>query len=167
MNVPETFFTVHEEAVLFGISCLCGVLLGVCYDVFRALRLMIRHNFALVFAEDLVFFIGYCTFLAVFASVEARGGLRVYFIIGNLLGFVLYLATVGSIIIRTVQKLLSLIKTVVGFLFYPINKIIAFVGKKLSIKFVKTSKNLVNHIKNIKKHLINRAILLYNKTENK
>ena len=50
MNVPETFFTVHEELILFGLSCLFGAALGVCYDVFRSLRLIVPHNFVLVMA---------------------------------------------------------------------------------------------------------------------
>ena len=73
MNVPETFFTVHEELILFGLSCLFGAALGVCYDVFRALRLIVPHNFVLVMAEDIVFFIGYCIFLSAFTAAAARG----------------------------------------------------------------------------------------------
>ena len=166
MNVPETFFTVHEELILFGFSCLFGAALGVCYDVFRALRLIVPHNFALVMAEDIVFFIGYCIFLSAFTAAAARGELRVYFIIGNFLGFAVYIITVGSVVIRTLRKLLRLIGKVLSFVFYPINKIFAFLCKKAADKFVGSSKVLAKSVKIAKIPLLNKPHLLYNKIEN-
>jgi len=167
MNVPETFFSVHEEVTLFGFSCLFGAIIGICYDFFRAFRLIIRHNSIMVFAEDLAFFIGYCLFLTAFTSAAARSSLRVYFIIGNLIGFTIYLLTVGSIVNRTLQKLITLISTVLRIIFSPISKFIAFIRQKISIKFVECSENFVKPIKSGKKGLINKHNLLYNDTENK
>ena len=167
MNVPETFFTVHEELILFGLSCLFGAALGVCYDVFRALRLIVPHNFVLVMAEDIVFFIGYCIFLSAFTAAAARGELRVYFIIGNLLGFAIYIITVGSVVIRTLRKLLRLIGKILSFVFYPVNKIFAFLCKKAADKFVGSSKVLAKSVKIAKTPLLKKPHLLYNKIENK
>lgn len=167
MNVPETFFSVDEEVFLFGISCLFGVIIGVCYDIFRAFRLIIRHNSAMVFAEDLVFFIGYCLFLTAFTSAAARSSLRIYFIIGNLIGFTIYLLTIGNIVIRTLQKLIKLTAAFFGIIFFPIRKFIAFIRQKISTKFVECSENLIKPIKSVKKGLLSKHNLLYNKTENK
>ena len=49
MNVPETFFTVSEELVLFGLSCLAGAVIGVFYDIFRVIRIIFPHNDILIF----------------------------------------------------------------------------------------------------------------------
>lgn len=165
MNVPETFFSVNEEVYLFGLSCLFGAVIGVCYDFFRAFRLIIRHNSVMVFAEDLAFFIGYCLFLTAFTSAAARSSLRVYFIIGNFIGFTVYLLTVGSIVIRTLQKLIKLTASVFRIVFYPLNKFIAFIRQKTGIKFVECSENFLKPIKYVKKGLLSKHNLLYNKTE--
>ncbi len=167
MNVPETFFTVHEELILFGLSCLFGVIIGSCYDVFRAVRLIFPHNFALVLIEDVLFLIGYCIFLPAFASVAARGELRAYFVIGNALGFIIYILTVGSVVMRTLEKLMRLIKGVFHVVFYPIKRTFAFLRKKAAAKFVGSSKVLVNSVKNVKILLLKPPHLMYNKIENK
>ncbi len=54
MRVPETFFSVSEELVLFGISCLAGAVIGVFYDVFRVIRIIFPHNAVLVTIEDII-----------------------------------------------------------------------------------------------------------------
>ena len=58
MNVPETFFTVREELWLFGLSCLSGAVMGLCYDVLRALRQAVPHPGWAVAAEDIIFVTG-------------------------------------------------------------------------------------------------------------
>lgn len=140
MNIPETFFTTQEELALFGMSCLFGAALGVYYDIFRCLRLIFPHNRIMTAFEDILFLTGYGIFLTAFASAAARGELRFYFIIGNSLGFVIYLLTVGSLIMRILKKILNIIKITVGIIFKPFKRIYA--------KFVGASKNKVKNIKN-------------------
>ncbi|MDE6784651.1 MAG: spore cortex biosynthesis protein YabQ [Ruminococcus sp.] len=140
MNVPETFFTIQEELTLFGLSCLFGAALGVYYDIFRCLRLIFPHNRIMTASEDILFLMGYGIFLTAFASAAARGELRFYFIIGNSLGFIVYLLTIGSLITRILKKILNLIKIIVGIIFKPF--------KRIYVKFVGDSKNKVKNIKN-------------------
>lgn len=167
MNVPETFFSVNEQLVLFGLSCLLGGALGVFFDVFRALRVVLPHNAVLVAAEDFAFLCGYAVVLSAFVSAAARGELRFYYVIGNLLGFVLYIATVGSAVILTIRKLFSLIKAVLSFIIRPVKTLYVFLCKKYGLKFVGTSKVFVKSIKKIEILLLNNSKLLYNKKENK
>ncbi len=163
MNVPETFFSIQEELVLFLLSCIAGVFIGVFYDVFRTLRLMIKHNFFFVIAEDVLFLACYAVFLSAFASVQARGELRFYFIIGNALGFTLYFFTLGSFVIRTLRKFFGLI----GRIFAPVKAVYVILCKKVRGKFVENSKNIVKHIKKMDFLLPNDKHLLYNKSESK
>lgn len=107
MNVPETFFTIHEELILFFLSCAAGIVLGILYDIFRVLRILIPHHNFFVILEDIIYLSFYGIFLSAFASAQARGELRIYFIIGNILGFALYYFTLGSIVVRIFKKLLS------------------------------------------------------------
>lgn len=163
MNVPETFFSIQEELVLFLLSCLAGAFIGVFYDIFRTLRLMIKHNFFFVVLEDVLFLSCYAVFLSAFASVQARGELRFYFIIGNALGFTLYFFTLGSFVIHTLKKFFGL----VGRIFSPVKAVYVIFCKKVWCKFVENSKNFKKLIKKSKSLLPKHKTLLYNRNETK
>ncbi|MDE7365003.1 MAG: spore cortex biosynthesis protein YabQ [Ruminococcus sp.] len=163
MNVPETFFTIQEELFLFLFSCLAGVFIGIFYDIFRTLRIMIPHNSFFVVAEDVVFLSCYTVFLISFASVQARGELRFYFIIGNAIGFTLYFFTIGVFVIRTFRKFFGFI----GALFAPIKAIYITICKKARCKFVENSKLFIKPIKKCNLLLQNDKHLLYNIRESK
>lgn len=167
MNVPETFFSTGEELVLFGLSCLCGAAMGVFYDLFRALRLMFRHNTALVFIEDIVFLLGCGILLNAFAAAAARGELRFYYVIGNALGFTVYFFTVGNVVILTLRKLLTLIKRIILLILMPFRTSFAFLCRKVSAKFGGSTEILKKSKKVFKMLLLNPLGLLYNKIENK
>lgn len=167
MTVPETFYSVHEQLILFGLSCVFGALLGICYDVFRTARIIFPHNKWLILFEDILFLTGYTVFITAFASAAARGELRFYFVIGNLLGFILYLCTVGSIVIKTMRKLYSFIRFVFSFIMRPFRFIYVLIREKATIKFVGISEIFVKSIKKSKMLLLKCVHLVYNKKENK
>lgn len=167
MNVPETFFSVREELVLFGLSCLAGAVIGLCYDVLRAFRLMLRHGIWLTAAEDVAFLAGYAVFLSAFAAAAARGELRFYFVLGNALGFTLYLFTLGSIVIRLFGKLFGALAAVFRAVTAPIRRLYVLLRKKARVKFVGSSKILIKSIKMLNLLLPNRQRLRYNGMENK
>lgn len=163
MIIPETFFSIQEELVLFLLSCLAGAFIGVFYDIFRTLRLMIKHNFFFVVLEDVLFLSCYAVFLSAFASVQARGELRFYFIIGNALGFTLYFFTLGSFVIRTLRKFFGLLSRI----FSPVKAVYVIFCKKVRGKFVENSENFKKRIKKSKSLLPKHNDLLYNRSETK
>lgn len=166
MNVPETFFSVSEEIFLFGLSCLFGIIIGVCYDVFRTARILFPHNTVLVVIEDVVFMAGYAVFLSSFASVCARGELRFYYVIGNALGFIVYFFTFGSIVIGTMKKIYFAVRKVIEVTLRPFRSVYVNLQEKAD-KFVGYSKNSVKRNKKSSFLLLNSTHLLYNKKENK
>lgn len=167
MNVPETFFTVREQLFLFGLSCLFGVLLGVVYDFFRTFRIIVPHNFWLVLIEDILFLVIYSVFLSTFAAAAARGEMRLYYVAGNLLGFILYIFTVGSAVICTIKKLLSILKHMFTFILRPLRSVYVFLCKKAALKFVGSSKVFAKSLKKSKNLLLKYVHLSYNNKENK
>lgn len=166
MNIPETFFSVREQLLLFALSCLGGAVIGVYYDVFRTLRTVLPHNFLLVAFEDVLFLMGWAVFTTAFSSAAARGELRFYYLIGNLLGFIVYLLTVGSAVIRTIRKLCSLLRGVFNIIIRPFKSLYVLICKKYGGKFVGSSKILIKAIKKSGKDLRKHKVLLYNKKAN-
>lgn len=166
MNVPETFFSVSEELVLFGLSCLCGVAVGVFYDIFRTLRIIIPHSTILTATEDIIFLSAYAVFLSAFASAESRGELRFYYVVGNFIGFIVYFFTVGNFITGLMRKIFSLSKRIFSFTLKPFKLLYVFFREKVKGKFVGNSENVVKRLKNSKILLLKRNELLYNEIEN-
>lgn len=166
MNYAETFFTVSQELRLFGLSCLMGAVIGAAFDVLRAFRLIAPHNGFLTAVEDIGFLGLYAVALTAFSEAAARSEMRLYFAVGNAIGFALYFVTVGSIVMRTLRKLFSLVGAVMKPLLRPFKVLYIFLHRKAAVKFVGNSKNIVNYIKKIKIVLRNRPPLMYNKMEN-
>lgn len=101
------FFGIALEWKLFFGAVILGLLLGALYDVFRAVRMSIRHNSAAVFVEDFLFvmifglsFYSYCTELC-------RGQIRFFVFAAMTVGFAAYILTLGRIISKTVAKVLD------------------------------------------------------------
>ncbi|MDE6781183.1 MAG: spore cortex biosynthesis protein YabQ, partial [Ruminococcus sp.] len=159
MNVPETFFSVNEELFLLGLSCIFGVVIGICYDIFRTARILFPHNTMLVVIEDVVFMAGYAVFLSSFASVCARGELRFYYVAGNAVGFIIYFFTFGSIVITTMKKIYFAVRKIIEIICRPLRSVYVNLQEKAN-KFVGSSKNSVKRIKKNKSLLIKNTDLL-------
>lgn len=162
MKVPETFFSVSEEAWLFLLSCALGGAVGFFYEIFRTLRAVIPHKPLLTASEDILFILCWGGALMAFSSVCARGQIRGYFVIGSILGAALYLATVGRILSGAVRKAACGIRSVLR----GVKSCCVFIRAKAMVKFVGSSKIIVNSIKKVEILLPKGLNLLYNKTEN-
>lgn len=107
----ETFFTVSEQCSLFLLSCLLGMGIGVFFDIFRTLRIVFppaAKNKA-VFAEDVLFMVISGTAVFLYSAVFCRGQVRFFCIVGSALGFMLYIAAVGNVIIGILRKTVKFI----------------------------------------------------------
>ena len=166
MIIPDTYFTLSEEVRLVGLSCLGGAVVGVAVDVIRAFRLIVRHNEILTSAEDIVFLGLYGTALTAFSAAAAKGDLRLYYVVGNVLGFSVYYVTVGRVVVRTIRKLFSAAGTLFKLVVRPLELVFAPLCKKATVKFVRNHRIIVKLIKNIQIVLLNGRYLLYNKMEN-
>ena len=167
MTMPETFFTISEEMRLFGLSCVLGAAMGALYDVIRAFRLILPHNGWLTAIEDIVFLFLCGAGIVAFTEIFARSEMRIYFLIGNAIGFILYYVTAGSVVMKTFRKLFALIDRALRFILSPLRTSFIFLRTKVSYKFVGIPKIIVKPVKKLKMGLINTQNLLYNKMENK
>lgn len=159
MNVPETFFSVPEELRLLILSVAAGVPLGMCRDAVRAIRLILPHNRFLTAAEDILLLAGYALFLMFFASCAARGHLRLYYVIGNAIGFTIYSLTLGRAVMSALNAVLRLV-------IKPFSLAFVLLNKKIIPFFVYSNNLFVIYIKKAFFLLRKYAKVVYNKTEN-
>ena len=94
---------------IFLMSILLGAALGVCYDIFRVLRVAFYHPTALVVVEDLLFS-AICAISTLLYLIYADcGEIRMFILIGELLGFILYYCTVGMLVIGAAKGIVAVI----------------------------------------------------------
>lgn len=124
MIIPETYFSIQEQTMLFLWSCLIGFPLGILFDVFRTTRTFIPHGKFIIAIEDIIFMIIWGVQLICFTSVLARGEFRVFYAIGNFFGFILYLCIIGNSIIKLQRNIAEKIKHILKKIFSPITNII-------------------------------------------
>ncbi len=167
----ETFFTVTEQTWLFLWACLIGVGLGIVYDCFRVLRIVLRHKFVAVFIEDVLFTVFYALCLFIYMTECSRGQIRFFIIIGSLLGFIVYLLTVGSLVVTIFRSIVWLIRKtlrrIYELIFAPIKKAFIIIVQKLNIKFGNIMVKLKNNLGKSKKSLKQKQSVVYNKHNNK
>lgn len=167
MSIPETFFSVSEELRLFGLSCLAGAAFGLVWELLRTLRVLLPHNGFLTAAEDVIFFMLYAVFLMCFTTVAARGEFRVYYIIGGVSGFLMYILTLGSIVSAAVRKICCALGRAFAVVSAPLIKAFVLLGKKAAHNFVGISEIIVQNFKKVGLLLIYPILLMYNRKENK
>ena len=105
MELTGYITSLSDETRLFFGSILLGLPLGMLYDCFRLLRAALPHHWIGVFAEDMVFMIVLALMLEGYGLAAADGAVRYYYAVGALIGFLLYLLTVGAVTRRMMQRI--------------------------------------------------------------
>ncbi|MBP5289674.1 MAG: spore cortex biosynthesis protein YabQ [Clostridia bacterium] len=96
--------------LLFSRSVLFGAGLGLYYEVFRFLRILFTHPTWLVAAEDLLFLLPASLAHIFFHYAFGEGETRWFAVLGVILGFLLYLASVGKIVQKALRGVRRMLK---------------------------------------------------------
>ena len=100
-----------NQAYLFLIFTLNGVLIGLLFDFFRILRKTFKTENIITYVEDIVFWILSGISIIFFMYKFSDGSLRFFIFLGLCFGIILYMLTLSNIIIKTsVKIILSVIK---------------------------------------------------------
>ncbi len=106
----EHFFGVSLELRLLLGAIVLGAFLGALYDILRALRLSVRHGGAAVFFEDVGFTVVFFGAFYIFCTSLCRGELRFFVLAGMTAGFLIYLVTLGRIVVKLVGAAVEYVK---------------------------------------------------------
>lgn len=79
------------EALFYAV--LLGGIMGACYDIFRLLRLILNEKFFFDFLYCVFFAVVFYCYILIFNS----GSIRIYYPAFIMLGFLLYIFTLGSV----------------------------------------------------------------------
>lgn len=147
--------TLSEETTVFLIFVVMGMLFSVIFDIFRAIRKVKKIKNKTIYFQDIIYFLIIGTILLIIIINYMNTELRIYLILAILLGVIIYMSTVGNMVVKTIVKLIKISGKIIEFLILPITlytgvfekQVIIF--KKYVIKCCKKIMNMVNlnHIK--------------------
>ena len=134
----------QNQAYLFLVFSLTGVIIGILFDFFRILRRTIKTPNFITYIEDILFWI-ITGFLILYNIWYFNNGeIRIYMFLGIILGVLIYMLTLSSILIKIFSKIL---RTLINVLELPFKTIISIFRKIVtSIEkiFTKITKKLTN-----------------------
>ena len=152
--------SVQTEIFLLALGF--GFLLGILYDVFRTLRLIISGSDVFTVFMDVLYFM-LCAFLVFcFNLVVDSGKIRIYVLFGDMLGWLIYYFTFGEISIKAVNRIVSLVKSFFRVVFKPVSRLKCLV-KRILKKIFSFSKKIIRKFnKKAKFDLQKHRSMVYN-----
>lgn len=110
---------VSNQAYLFFVFVINGIIIGLLFDFFRIARKVFHTNDMMTYIEDILFWIlaGITVLYSIF--VFNNGELRLFMFLGILLGAFVYMLFVSSYIIKINVKIIQVLKNVIGVIMLP------------------------------------------------
>ncbi len=150
-------------------SVVLGAALGIVYDCFRVFRIVFppAAKSGAVLIQDIIYwlFYGFCIFC--YTSAVCGGKLRFFIFFGSLLGFVLYILTLGNMVTGIIRRIVTAfyrgLRKVYSFTFEPVVKLLRKNCQKVRSVFVGSYENRKNKRRSKKKLLKKVFDLVYNK----
>lgn len=165
----ETFFSVSQQTAFFLLSVVLGAAMGVVYDIFRVIRILFppAAKSKSLAVQDVIFWLiyGFCIFC--YSSEVCGGSLRFFMFFGSLMGFALYILTIGNFITGILRQFAEtvrrILRKVYSLVFEPIVKLFKNLCQKFSRFFVRIYRKSKKIEGTDKKPLQKVLQLVYNK----
>lgn len=129
---------ISEQTKLFFTILILGMGIGLVYDIFRILRKLFKHPDYLTHLEDFIYWVFVTFMMFYFILTRNYGELRLFSIIGSVIGMVLYFLTLSIFFIEVSLVIIGIIKRILFIVFkiiYVPLKII-YVILSVSIKLI-------------------------------
>lgn len=153
----------NNQAYLFVMFIINGILIGFLFDIFRILRKSFKTDDIITYIEDITFWILTGILTLYFIFKYNNGEIRLYIFLGIIFGILIYILTLSKHIIKFSVAVINFIKDIIikiiKIITYPL-KLVANILKKIlfrpfSFIFINIrkifSKNKINLLKIIKK----------------
>lgn len=101
----------QNQAYLFIVFSLTGVIIGLLFDFFRILRRSFKTSNIITYFEDVLFWILTGVLILYNIWYFNNGEIRIYMFLGIIIGVLIYMLTLSNIIISLLSKILiSIVK---------------------------------------------------------
>lgn len=140
--------TIMAECYFFLHAALTGVILSAIYDVFRILRRVRCHGWFWIAVEDLFYWIGSALYIFSVLMQGNNGIIRWFFVLGILLGMLVYNMTLSQHLVGALSKVIKKILDIVEIALKTVLKPITFLCIKTKKIFQKSGKKVKKALKN-------------------
>ena len=150
---------ITNQAFLFLVFVVIGLIIGLLFDVFRILRISFKTKDVITYIEDILFWIltGILVLYSIF--IFNNGEIRFFIFIGIVIGVILYIMLFSSFIIKYSVYIISIIKNVVGVVFKFISIPIKYLKKFLKKIFFRPISFITINIRKILNRISNKIKL--------
>ncbi len=121
-----------EQTEIFFLSLGFGFLLGIVYDIFRTLRLIISRSAIFTVFMDILYFVLCAVLIFSFNLVVDSGKIRIYVLLGDVLGWLIYYFSLGEISVKVSNKIISSFRKLFRSVSKPFLRLKNRFGKKIS-----------------------------------
>ena len=158
---------ITNQAQLFLIFVVNGILIGLLFDFFRILRKAIKTKDIVTYIEDILFWI-LTGFILLFSICTFNNGeIRLYMFIGTFIGVFLYMISISTYVIKINMKIIDFFKLVMGkiinIIIIPIKLVKKIFLKPVTFIFINIRKISTSILKKIKISKQNQKIRLKKK----
>lgn len=128
----------HQETISFLSFILVGVIYGIIFDFFRALRKTKKRKDFVVSIQDIIYFIIVGVILVIAMYMHTLDSIRIYPFLSIILGVIIYMSTLSSRIENVFIALIKAFNKIVAFIFLPLD-----IFRQIFAKQIKFFKNIV------------------------
>ena len=151
---------IENQAYLFGIFIINGILIGLLFDFFRILRKSFKTNDFITYLEDILFWILAGIILLYSIFIFNNGEIRLFMFLAVLLGIIIYIMSISSYIIKLNVRIINCFKIIIIKIFNIMSIPFTYIIKILRKIFFRPISFIII---NIKKFSINYSKKLFSK----
>lgn len=124
---------VTNQAYLFLVFTINGIIIGLLFDIFRILRRSFKTSDIVTYLQDILFWVltGFILLYSIFTF--SNGEIRFYMFLGVFFGCLIYMLIFSKYFININVKIILVLKKVIGkilsIIIFPIKAIIKFIKK--------------------------------------
>lgn len=133
---------INNQALLFCVFTINGLLIGLLFDFFRILRKSFKTSDIITYIEDILFWILTGIILLYSIFTFNNGEIRFYMFLGVILGCIIYMLLFSRYIVNTITKIVLFFKKIIikiiNIIIYPLKMLIKMLNKilKKPISFI-------------------------------
>lgn len=129
-----------NQAYIFLIFTIEGIIIGLLFDFFRILRKSFKTSNILTYIEDILFWTITGIIMMYTIYIYCNGEIRWYMFIGIGIGVTIYILTVSKYVIKVTVNIINVFKKITIIILKPLKQIIDFIknNTKKQYNLIKT-----------------------------